>query len=117
MLNVRADVRYIYMRNISKWLRERHLALFVFAGKITLETYLLQHHVLLTSNAKTLLVLIPDYPLLNLLVVASIYIVCAKSLYRITLNLRAMLIPDDYNAAVKSLKVGLKAPGTLCHFG
>lgn len=95
---------YIYLRNISKWLRERHLSLFVFAGKITLETYLLQHHVLLTKNAKAVLVFFPKYPLFNLLIVATVYIFCAKCLYRLTLNLRAMLIPDEHKACVKYLK-------------
>ena len=95
---------YIFARNCSVWLRSGHLTLFAWAGKITLETYLLQHHVLLTSNAKTLLVLIPGFPTCNLLLVTSIYLLCALKLYRLTLHLRAMAIPDDNAAAMRYLK-------------
>ena len=41
-------------------------------GKITLETYLLQHHLLLTRNAKSLLTVLPGYPKCNLLVVRGL---------------------------------------------
>ena len=100
---------YIFLRNSTKWLRQGHLALFAWAGKITLETYLMQHHCLLTSNAKTLLVLVPGYEKCNLLLVVVIYVWCALRLYRLTLHLRAMFIPDTNN--------GRDAAKYLCNLG
>jgi hypothetical protein len=47
---------YMFARNLTPWLRRVHLPLLAAMGKITLETYLMQHHIWLTSNAKTLLV-------------------------------------------------------------
>jgi hypothetical protein len=47
-------------------------------GKITLETYLMQHHVWLTSNAKTLLVITPGYPKINLLAASLLYLFVSK---------------------------------------
>ena len=46
---------YIYFRNISPWLRGHSLDLLHQIGKTTLETYLMQHHIWLTSDAKSLL--------------------------------------------------------------
>jgi hypothetical protein len=42
----------------------------------------MQHHILLTKNAKGILILIADFPLCNLLLVVSIYVFCAFNLYR-----------------------------------
>jgi hypothetical protein len=50
---------YIFLRNCTKRLRSWHCALLSSMGAYTLETYLLQHHLWLSSNAKSLLVLIP----------------------------------------------------------
>ena len=57
---------YIFIRNISPVLRNHYLEPLHSLGKITLETYLLQHHIWLNGNAKTVLVFIPDYPQLNI---------------------------------------------------
>lgn len=73
-------------------------------GKVTLETYLLQHHIWLTENAKKTLVLLPDYPLCNLLLTTAIYVYLANRLFRITVELRAILLPEkDTTACLKGL--------------
>lgn len=68
---------FVLLRNATPSLRSYYSDLLNQIGKISLETYLLQHHVYLTSNAKTLLVLIPGYPVLNL-VLASVLFICAS---------------------------------------
>lgn len=84
---------YIYFRNVSSTLRKYHLGLLASMGKITLETYLLQHHLWLTSNAKTLLVLVPGWPKTNMLLVTCMYLFASRRMYRCTIQLRAFLIP------------------------
>jgi N-acetylneuraminate 9-O-acetyltransferase len=49
---------YVYMRNLTPWLRRHTLHLWQRLGHITLETYLLHHHIWLSSNGQTLLTLI-----------------------------------------------------------
>jgi N-acetylneuraminate 9-O-acetyltransferase len=49
---------YVYGRNLTPWLRRHTLQLWHRLGQITLETYLLHHHVWLSSNGQTLLTLI-----------------------------------------------------------
>mmetsp|Transcript_3255 Transcript_3255/g.4927 ORF Transcript_3255/g.4927 Transcript_3255/m.4927 type:complete len:540 (-) Transcript_3255:336-1955(-) len=94
-------IGYIFLRNCSITLRSYHLELLTQMGKITLETYLMQHHIWLTSNAKTLLVFIPGAPLVNFLAVSAVYLLLSHRLFRLTVGLRAMLIPADWGAASK----------------
>lgn len=98
-------IAYIYFRNITPWLRARTLELLHQIGKTTLETYLMQHHIWLTSNAKSLLTLIPGWPKMNFLVVTVVYFVLSRRLYQLTLFLRGMMLPNDRNKCVRNLVV------------
>ena len=42
----------------------------------------MQHHVWLTSNAKTVLTLVPGSPKLNLVVTTAVYVLISKEIYR-----------------------------------
>lgn len=91
---------YIFMRNITPELRKVHLGLLAEIGKVTLETYLMQHHIWLTSSAKTLLEVVPQFPMINFLLVTVVYVLVSRRLYRITISLRAMLIPEETSRAI-----------------
>eukprot|EP00536_Pseudo-nitzschia_multiseries_P010361 jgi/Psemu1/297551/fgenesh1_pm.312_\ len=88
---------YIYFRNCTPWLRNHSLDLLHQIGKTTLETYLMQHHIWLTSDAKSLLTLVPGYPKVNFLVVSIVYVAASRRLYQLTLFLRGMILPDNSN--------------------
>lgn len=94
---------YIFVRNLTPLLRTRFLEPLHSLGKITLETYLMQHHIWLTSNAKTLLVFIPGSPKLNMVVVTCTYVLVSRELYRLTMSLRGMCLPDNLRACVINL--------------
>jgi len=94
---------YIYFRNLTPFLRNHSLDLLHQIGKTTLETYLMQHHIWLTSDAKSLLTLIPGWPKVNFLVVSVIYVVVSRRLYQLTLFLRGMVLPNNRNACLKNL--------------
>ena len=94
---------YIFFRNLTPWLRRHSMDLLHEVGKTTLETYLMQHHIWLTSNAKSLLILIPGWPKVNFLLVSILYVLVSRKLYRITLYLRGMLLPDDRSACLRNL--------------
>jgi len=85
---------YLFLRNLTPYLRRVHLGMFAYAGKYTLETYLLQHHVWLTSNAKTVLVLIPGFPKANFLLVSAVYFILSVKLYDLTVKTKVLLIPS-----------------------
>jgi hypothetical protein len=94
---------YIYFRNLTPWLRNHTLDLLHQIGKTTLETYLMQHHIWLTSDAKSLLTLIPGWPMMNFLVVSILYVVVSRRLYQLTLFLRGMVLPDHRNTCLRNL--------------
>lgn len=94
---------YIYFRNLTPWLRNHTLELLHQIGKTTLETYLMQHHIWLTSNAKSLLTLVPGYPKINFLLVSLIYVFLSRRLYQLTLFLRGMVLPNNRDACFKNL--------------
>lgn len=94
---------YIYFRNLTPWLRSHTLDLLHQIGKTTLETYLMQHHIWLTSNAKSLLTLIPGWPKMNFLVVTIIYFYTSRRLYHLTLFFRGMVLPDNRNVCIRNI--------------
>jgi len=94
---------YIYFRNLTPFLRNRSLDLLHQIGKTTLETYLMQHHIWLTSDAKSLLTLIPGWPKVNFLLVSVIYVVMSRRLYQLTLFLRGLILPNNRNACFRNL--------------
>ena len=61
----------------------------------------MQHHIWLSTNAKTLLTLVPGgYPWVNFVVVSVIYVAVSHRLFRLTISLRAMLIPNTTRSAL-----------------
>jgi N-acetylneuraminate 9-O-acetyltransferase len=104
---------YIYFRNLTPWLRSHYLDLLHQIGKTTLETYLMQHHIWLTSNAKSLLVIVPGWPKVNFLLVTILYVAASRRLYSLTLFLRGMLLPDDTYLCLRNL-AGMACTLTFC---
>jgi N-acetylneuraminate 9-O-acetyltransferase len=90
---------YIFFRNITPWIRSGVSMSLHDLGKTTLETYLLQHHVWLTSNAKTLLTIVPGHPWINFALATMLFFFLSKELYRLTMSLRGMVLPEDKNIA------------------
>lgn len=69
---------WIIVRNMTPTLRLHHLRLYGWLGCITLETYICQFHVWMKTEVpdgqpKKLLVLLPDYPMLNFALCTALY--------------------------------------------
>ncbi|KAL7554372.1 hypothetical protein ACHAWF_017824 [Thalassiosira exigua] len=94
---------YVYFRNLTPTMRSHTMDLLREIGKTTLETYLCQHHMWLTSNSKTVLVFVPGWPRVNLVVVTWAYVALSRKLHDLTLSLRGTLLPNDRGACVNSL--------------
>lgn len=90
---------YIFFRNLTPRFRSGVSQSMHDLGKTTLETYLLQHHIWLTSNAKTLLTIVPEHPWINFALATLLFFFVSKELYRLTMSLRGMVIPDDKGVA------------------
>ena len=96
-------IMYIYLRNCTCWLRSRHVALFTYLGKITLETYISQLHIYLQENAKKVIVYFPGYPLFNLVVNSVVYLFMARLLFDATVALNEYIFPAEKRKMVKNI--------------
>jgi hypothetical protein len=94
---------YIFFRNMTPTIRSYVSMSLHDLGKTTLETYLLQHHIWLSSNAKTLLTIVPEHPWVNFAVCSVLFFYASKELYRLTMCLRGMLLPDNHHQAFQNI--------------
>ncbi|ESO86103.1 hypothetical protein LOTGIDRAFT_63982, partial [Lottia gigantea] len=107
---------YIVLRNSFPILRKYHVHLFAWLGKITLETYLCQLHIYLQSNAKDLLLFIPESRLLNFSLSTIIYLIASYFLFLITNNFSSFLIPKDVKLVLRYAAIGVAIFGSSVSF-
>ena len=90
-------------RNLFPVLRTHYVSMFAWLGKITLETYLSQLHIYLQSNAKNLVVYIPNYHLLNFALANIIYLGVSYVLFNLTTEFSSYLLPNNYRVIAKNV--------------
>ena len=83
---------YVYVRNSTKFLRRYYSSSLAFLGKLTIEAYVMHHHVWLCRNGQTALVVVPSYPLLNLVITTITFMYISWRLFELTDALREMYI-------------------------
>jgi hypothetical protein len=86
-------ILYILIRNSSSWLRTRNLGIPAWLGKITLETYLLQFHLWLTDDAKTVIVIVEKYPTVNFIIITAVYLIAAYASFLATSHIIDFILP------------------------
>ena len=103
---------YLVLRNINEWLRRRHLHLFAWCGKITLETYILQFHCWMKTTGingspKYLMVWLPDMFWANFILVSAVYIFLSFRIFHITAGLRdsGAIVPFPPDKLRRMLKI------------
>jgi len=89
---------YLYMRNINATMREHSVGLFKSIGRFSLELYLLHHHLFLSNDGNSVLVLIPGYPKCNAMLLGFLLLHVAKILKTTTDIVTSMLLPPNDEA-------------------
>jgi len=98
-------VVYVVARNLWPALRVRYVHLFAWLGKITLETYLSQLHILLQSNAKHLVTYVAGYPFMNFSLATVVYLTASYQLFHVTTEFSAFLLPRDRKLMLRNLAI------------
>ncbi|XP_034943089.1 N-acetylneuraminate 9-O-acetyltransferase [Chelonus insularis] len=96
-------VGYIILRNSSLALRGKYSVLLAGLGRISLETLVGQGHVWLAADSHGVLVLLPRFPVLNLLVTSFIFICASHEIHRLTLVLSPYAVPNDWKLVARNL--------------
>lgn len=96
-------IGYIALRNASLALRGKHSALLAGLGRISLETLVAQGHIWLAADSHGVLVLLPRFPVLNLLVTSFIFICASHEIHRLTQVLAPYAVPNDWRLVARNL--------------
>ncbi|XP_008458332.1 protein REDUCED WALL ACETYLATION 2 [Cucumis melo] len=96
---------YICIRNVTQSSRSYTLTLFGWIGKISLDTYISQFHIWLRSNApdaqpKKLLIIIPNYPLLNFMFTSIVFMTISYRLAELTNTFKMAFVPNRDNKRI-----------------
>jgi len=89
---------WVVLRNLTPGLRTYYIEAFAYLGKITLETYICQFHIWLHSGQANgqpgrLLVLVPNYPLVNFIATTALYVFVSKRMFEVTNTLKNACVP------------------------
>ncbi|XP_015108455.1 N-acetylneuraminate 9-O-acetyltransferase [Diachasma alloeum] len=95
-------VGYIILRNSSLALRGKYSVLLAGLGRISLETLVGQGHVWLAADSHGVLVLLPRFPVLNLLVSSFIFICASHEIHRLTVILAPYAVPNDWKLVMRN---------------
>ncbi|OWA52722.1 CAS1 domain-containing protein 1 [Hypsibius exemplaris] len=96
---------FIAVRNTFGVVRRRFSTLFAWAGRLSLELFIVQFHVWLAADTYGVLVFIPGSPMLNVMFTSFIYLCVAHEVHEVTGVLAEHLVPKDWKYLV--MAVGL----------
>lgn len=96
---------YIILRNISGLLRTRYSTFFAWFGKISLELFIAQYHIWLAADTHGVLVLVPGYPVLNVMVTSLVLVCVAHEVHMLTARLMPLAVPADWKYLVRNVVI------------
>ncbi|XP_048756375.2 N-acetylneuraminate 9-O-acetyltransferase-like isoform X1 [Ostrea edulis] len=95
-------ISYVIVRNVLGWMRTRYSSFFAWFGKISLELFIAQYHIWLAADTYGVLVLMPTYPVLNVIVTSFIFICASHEISKITGILTNYLVPKDGKSLLRN---------------
>ncbi|MCL4129025.1 UNVERIFIED_CONTAM: hypothetical protein GTU68_015899 [Idotea baltica] len=111
-------VGYLTLRNLLGLLRTRYSTFFSWFGSISLEMFVCQYHIWLAADTHGVLVLIPSYPVANILVTSFIFLCACHEIHQITNVLVHFVVPFDTFKAIRNVGfIGFVLVGVAVHDG
>ena len=99
-------VSYFILRNTLQFLREKCSFIFSWFGKISLELYVCSNHIWLAADSEGVLVLLPDYTVLNSIISILIFLCISHELNKLTRRLGDYIFPrTDWKACLKNFLI------------
>jgi len=94
---------YILLRNVSGMLRTRFSAFFSWFGQIWVELLVGQYHIWQGADGHGVLVLVPAYPVGNVLLTALVFACAAHEVRKCTDVLLPYAVPEDWRKALRNM--------------
>jgi hypothetical protein len=88
---------FIFIRNMFPTVRKYYLWGFSWIGKITLETYLLQFHLMLSNDNKQIVNFLDGYPNLNFLITWLLLLGASQQTFKCTVVMSEFFFPYTLN--------------------
>ena len=96
-------IGFVTLRNVFGAIRVRYSSFFAWFGRISLELFIGQYHIWLAADTHGVLVLIPNYPVLNVIVTSYILVCVAHEIHLITGQLAPLAVPSDWKRALRNV--------------
>ncbi|XP_060575546.1 N-acetylneuraminate 9-O-acetyltransferase-like isoform X1 [Ruditapes philippinarum] len=96
-------VSFILVRNIHGGIRTRYSSFFAWFGRISLELFISQYHIWLAADTHGVLVMIPSYPVLNVIITSFIFICVSHEISNITIVLTKYAVPNEWKALLRNI--------------
>jgi len=98
-------ISLVIVRNLAGFWRSRYSSFFAWFGKISLELFISQYHIWLSADSHGVLVLIPNYPVMNILLTSFIFVCACHEINSITAQLTPYFVPQEPMLAVRNIVV------------
>jgi hypothetical protein len=92
------------LRNGLQFLREKCSFMFIWFGRLAFELYVCSYHVWSAADSNGMLVMLPGYPVVNVLLTTFIFVCIAHELNAITKDLSEIVVPrDNWRVCLRNL--------------
>merc|ERR1712203_93864 len=94
---------FALLRNMVGCIRSRYSSFFAWFGRLNLELFIAQYHIWLSADTHGVLVLIPNYPVVNVLLTSFIFICACHELHSLTDQLLPYFVPSEPMLVVRNI--------------
>jgi len=98
-------ISLVLLRNLAGFWRSRYSSFFAWFGRISVELFISQYHIWLSADSHGVLVLIPNYPVMNILLTSFIFVCACHEIHAITALLTPYFIPPEPMLAARNVVV------------
>ncbi|CAG0885358.1 unnamed protein product, partial [Darwinula stevensoni] len=98
-------VAFLLLRNISGVLRTQYSRFFAWFGQISLELFVIQYHIWLAADTYGVLVLLPGFPVANILLTSFLFVCAAHEMHSITNALVPYVVPEDWKYTLRNVLI------------